>query len=117
MERKHFKDTGIIMVSRKLAELTTLEAAAVYGALLPFRAESVAAGKTFEIDGKIFFTVLQEEIAADTALTIRRIRPAIAKLIEIGVLEKQQRNFPNMTLYHIVPDRMLELYDMKGGDL
>ena len=114
---KLFNDMGFIMVSRKLSRLTTLEAAIVYGELLLNRMENLEAGETFEIDGKIFFTVLQEEIAAETALTIRQVSQAIDKLIEIGALEKKHIGVPTLNYYHIVPDRMLEFYDMKGGDL
>ena len=114
---KIFNDTDFIMVSTRLARLTTFEAAIVYGELLSFRAESIASGEAVEIDGKIFFAAMQEEIAAETSLKLRQIRQAIDKLVEIGALEKKRIGLPNINHFHIVPDRMLEFYDMKGGDL
>lgn len=119
MEQKSriFKGMDIMPVSKKLIRLTSAETAIVYGALISLRAESLAAGESVTIDEKVFFHALQEEIVLETGLTIRRIRPAIAKLIEIGALEKKENRLPNITLYHIVPDRLFEFYEMKGGDL
>lgn len=112
-----YKTLDLLMYSRELARLTTTEAAILYGGLLSIRQESIAAGDYVTIDEKIFFPALQEEIELETGLTSRRIRPAASKLVEVGVLEKKRIGLPAMNYYHIVPDRMFEFFDMKGGDL
>ena len=115
---KQLQDMEIIMYSRKLAKETSIEAAIVYGALLALRMEKMDAGEFVTIDDeKVFFATTQEEIASETALTIRRIRPAITKLVEIGALEKKRIGLPSTNYYHIVPDRLFEFYEVKGGVL